>query len=137
MVICKKLDTSLYKQDAYLIIADNGKEVSQYINTKFTNIDKCSEDERCRGFQWKTYFLIDGFEKARFFIYTNTKEVKPNNTTILHELLHLTWDILDHVGIDLTADNHEAQTYLLEHLVKQTQGIENKLPRTKTNKKKK
>lgn len=119
MTICKKLDTSLYKQDVFLIISSNGKEAGEYINKNFKNIDKSDEDNKCRGFQWKTHYHKEGFEKARFFVYINIKEIGKDKTTIFHEILHLTWDILDHVGITLSSDNHEPQTYLYEHLIKQ------------------
>ena len=39
------------------------------------------------------------------------------SSTIVHEATHLSWFILDGLGIRSTADNHEVQCYLMEHLV--------------------
>lgn len=36
---------------------------------------------------------------------------------IAHEALHLSWYICDYVGISINGKNHEAQAYLLEHIV--------------------
>jgi len=33
-----------------------------------------------------------------------------------HELIHVTWFILDHYGVTIDADNHEIQAYLFEYL---------------------
>jgi hypothetical protein len=124
-IVCAKIDTSIYNAEVYLIIGDSGKAVGQYINTKFEgNIDKVEEDDKCRGYQWKTYYPAgNGYEKGRFFVYINTMELTPNNTTLDHETIHLTWDILTHVGIIVDAENHEAFTYLYEHLIKQCREV--------------
>jgi len=37
--------------------------------------------------------------------------------TIYHEAVHITWMILGAIGVKLTADNHEVQAYLIEHVI--------------------
>ena len=37
---------------------------------------------------------------------------------LAHECLHTSWHILEKVGVQLDAINHEAQAYLLEHIFK-------------------
>lgn len=39
--------------------------------------------------------------------------------TIAHEAIHMAFDILNHVGIDIDHDNHEALTYLVSYIQKQ------------------
>ena len=39
--------------------------------------------------------------------------------TIVHEAVHLSWYLMDGVGIKVDQDNHEIQCYLMEHLVKE------------------
>jgi len=39
--------------------------------------------------------------------------------TIIHEAVHLSWYLMDGVGIKVDQDNHEIQCYLMEHLVKE------------------
>lgn len=115
-----QLDTSPYSQEVWVLIGDSASKAVNFINEKFTdNINELDDDgERCRGFQWKTHYPSGIYEKARFFVYINVKDIK-KTTTVEHELLHLTWDILSHVGVKLSPNNHEAQTYLFEHLLKQ------------------
>lgn len=36
-----------------------------------------------------------------------------------HEALHMTWFIMKVHGVEVDCDNHEMQTYLQEHIVKQ------------------
>ncbi len=36
---------------------------------------------------------------------------------IAHESLHISWYVCKYLGIDLTYENHEAQAYILEHIV--------------------
>ena len=43
--------------------------------------------------------------------------------TIVHEAVHLSWYILESVGIKVTAENHEAQAYLVEFLVKKIKEV--------------
>lgn len=39
--------------------------------------------------------------------------------TIVHEAVHLSWYIMDGLGIKVNQDNHEIQCYLMEHIVKE------------------
>lgn len=123
MVSQYNLDTSFYNQEVILLLAESSSEATSHIIEKFPdNLDKPSDDgNTSRGFQWKTYYKIDGYEKARFFVVINYSEIY--KTTADHELLHLAWDILDHVGIHLTNDNHEALTYFYEYLLEQYRDI--------------
>lgn len=40
----------------------------------------------------------------------------PDSTCLDHELIHVTWFILDHYGVQIDADNHEIQAYLFEYI---------------------
>lgn len=50
-------------------------------------------------------------ENPKFFMYYQP-------TSLDHELIHLTWFILEFTGIKITHDNHEIQSYLFEYLKK-------------------
>lgn len=43
---------------------------------------------------------------------------KSDNLLVIcaHESVHVSWDILGGVGIEITPDNHEAQAYLMDHI---------------------
>ena len=60
------------------------------------------------------------------FILISTEEFPhrpPVSSTIVHECVHLSWDIMEGVGIDVTPENHEAQAYIMEELVRQVTRI--------------
>ena len=40
-------------------------------------------------------------------------------STIVHEAVHVSWYIMDGVGIKVDQDNHEIQCYLIEHIVRE------------------
>lgn len=39
--------------------------------------------------------------------------------TLVHECVHAAWNILDNVGVEVTADNHESLAYLTDWLYSQ------------------
>lgn len=117
------INTSFYNREVYLIEADTAEKASTFINETWKdNFDKINMKDDCRGFQWETTCPSDikGF-KARFYIYIHPLEYK--NTTVEHELIHLTWAILEYIGIVVTQDNHEAFTYFYEYLLNQVREI--------------
>jgi len=40
-------------------------------------------------------------------------------STIVHEAVHISWYIMDGVGIKVDQDNHEIQCYLMENIVRE------------------
>ncbi len=44
-------------------------------------------------------------------------------STIVHESTHASWYILSTMGVHLNADNHEAQSYLIEYLFEEIRKI--------------
>lgn len=61
------------------------------------------------GYFWSK---IDSMEIP--FIWLQEK----NLSTIAHEAVHAAWFILDDVGVKISADNHEALTYLVSYIIK-------------------
>lgn len=52
--------------------------------------------------------------------------------TCAHEAVHASWYILDHVGVEIDALNHEAQAYLVDHIFSASkQAVENYIKRYK------
>jgi len=41
------------------------------------------------------------------------------HSTIVHEACHLSWYVMDGLGIKVNADNHEIQCYLIEQIVRE------------------
>jgi imidazoleglycerol phosphate dehydratase HisB len=52
--------------------------------------------------------------KRRYLLLDlNDKNLEKINNVVSHECLHLSWSICQELGINLTADNHEAQGYYI------------------------
>ena len=45
---------------------------------------------------------------------------EPSPSLVMHEAIHSAWDVLNHVGIRVDHDNHEALTYLAEYIFTET-----------------
>ena len=45
---------------------------------------------------------------------------------VTHECTHMSWYILDALGIEINVDNHEMQAYLIEELVDKVMTVANK-----------
>lgn len=66
--------------------------------------------------------LITSNKAEELVIMINTDVINAPGTVerrIAHECLHLSWYILDAVGITITSDNHEIQAYLIESLIEE------------------
>jgi len=49
------------------------------------------------------------------------------NSTIVHEATHLSWYILDGLGMKIDSDNHEVQAYLMEDLCREITRVTTRL----------
>jgi hypothetical protein len=139
MAFCKQLNSNPYDRLVYIVIAQNCEEGSKYVDETFPDHVKKDklynpkDKNNARGYEVRCRFWKDEKQNVRFFIIIDEKDLE--DTTIEHELIHLTWDILDYCGIVITPDNHEAMTYLFEHLLKQCREAAKEYQQPKTKKK--
>jgi hypothetical protein len=68
---------------------------------------------------------------TNFYVFVCINEHNPPawpriEDTIVHEATHLSWFILDNLNINITADNHEIQCYMMEHLVRDITHVTNR-----------
>lgn len=124
MIYCKQLNSTPYDRECYLVIASSCKDGSKFIDETFTDhfykdkLYKEKEKDTTKGYQTRCRIRNGDEERSRFFIVLRADEIF--ETTVEHELIHLTWDILNYCSVEITADNHEAMTFLFEHLLNQT-----------------
>lgn len=113
------IELPIYNQHVYLVVNKTSLENTKEINNEHQdNEDKLEDIKDARGFCWNTTFkLPHGGYKGRFYITLEEIEIVNKTTTLEHELIHLTWDILDYVGINISNSNHESFTYLYEHFL--------------------
>jgi hypothetical protein len=110
-----KIDVPLYNSDVYLLIENNCLLATKRINNEHNNLTKINEENDSRGFVWETTYLKENkVEKKRFYIYVEKNDL---STTLEHEVIHLSFNILEHVGITINYDCQEPLTYLFEYLL--------------------
>lgn len=115
----KEIKIPIYRQVLYILIGDSEENANLINNTHADNIDKVSASSDERGFTWSSDFKVGNETFKRFYISFEDKEKGCDKTTVEHETLHLSWFILDYVGVKISPKNHEAQTYLYEYLLQQ------------------
>lgn len=74
------------------------------------------------GYQWTHDVDMKEARGISFTVPCASGEVKfvqfaEDDITMVHESIHTAWHILDHAGIELTVDNHEALAYTVEWIV--------------------
>jgi hypothetical protein len=115
----KEIKIPIYNMVLYVLVG-NSEESANLINETHTdNLEKVSAASDERGFTWHSEYKKGKDTFKRFYVSFEEKEIGYDKTTIEHEVLHLSWFMLDYVGVKISPKNHEAQTYLYEYLLKQ------------------
>lgn len=109
-----EINLPIYKQEVHLVIEKTSIDCCNIINESHSNEDKLELID-ARGFFWDTNYKNKGILKKRFYLAMS--EDSFDDTTLEHEVIHLAWAILEHVGVRINSKNHEAFTYLFEHLL--------------------
>ena len=89
------------------IFTDKGECMSWVIKEKQDSQDLLDNIQSSLGIFGK---LEVNPTTTKFFIYYD------NDSTLDHEIIHATWYLLEHAGVDISYDNHEIQAYLFEHI---------------------
>lgn len=98
----KKIKVEIYKTSIWLYIESNKDKVRKTFkkyNLKYNDdaMGSCHSPEGYPPFVW----------------VKNLKDI----STLCHEITHACYAILDHHGVEVDADNHEALTYLQTFLL--------------------
>lgn len=117
------IDVDVYDRVIHLYIGRNIKEAKYGAEEEFKDLN-IHEDE-VHGMV-ACVFTVENKQGHRGHIMLigmdEFLDPEENDIDLLsvcaHESLHLSWRILDAVGIDINVNNHEAQAYLLEYLFK-------------------
>ena len=108
------LTVPLYGSAISIYIADYMSDNINAINKDF-NLSATNDNSQAKSMQ----FSND--KETRFaMLFTEHENLVQ---VISHESLHISWYICEHVGIGLTPKNHEAQAYILEHIVSKLNGF--------------
>jgi len=58
-------------------------------------------------------------------INTKDRDAESIMGTIVHECTHLSWYVMEGVGIEVSPDNHEIQCYIMEEMVREVYRVVN------------
>jgi len=103
------IEIPIYKTKVELYAYDNIETSISLLKHKYNKYN-FNIDQNTVGYS--TWIKVDGINK--FIILINRDS---DYSIIAHESLHLTWYILDSIGLEVNSKNHEAQAYLLEYLL--------------------
>jgi hypothetical protein len=109
------------KQDVFVIYGNYKKDSSEWIET----VEGTKEEYRKtmiktlksakKVLPWKGVYLSDN--PIRVIWIQPTDSISSLTSTVAHEALHATCDIMRYVGIPLTPASEEAYTYLMDYMV--------------------
>lgn len=106
--LLKNIYVPIYGVTVSVLIADTCKDAAES-NKVFRKVFKHTE--------WSSqgYYCVDKKKAIKAIVLRGDASM----STIAHECLHATFDILSDAGMALSNDSEEAYTYLLGHLVDQ------------------
>lgn len=112
-----KIKDPLYGQDISLVVNCSHEDLRRYLKRKY------EFDLDPSPFAAGEYFVLENKTEARrrSFVWCKSFNWTAVDQSVLaHELLHLTFGILEHAGLEVTDDSDEAYTYLFEELFLRT-----------------
>lgn len=114
----KKIEIPLYKSE--IMAFDSFKSLEQYRKKNNMEVSDGWYDALDGGAAGMAgHLVIAGTDEAEMFLalepsYAVSLEDFLGN--LMHESIHISWFILSYVGVGIAVDNHEAQTYLAQHI---------------------
>lgn len=108
-----------------VMVSDSMQEIKELLEEIHPGIT-LDLDEDCTGY---TCVISHPQHGSYMYVLINTAEVEgfPSITRrITHECTHLSWEIMDYVGVKVDADNHETQAYIMEELAEVITNMVNK-----------
>jgi len=121
-----KIEVPIYNQVVNVLITNNIKNAALYFEANYPGIDM-DNVEYVDAFMQRVNNKEKGVSKLYIAIL---EDCTPG--TLVHECVHAAWDILDYIGVGVTADNDEALAYLTQFLFDKTSVIKEKQLKIKT-----
>ena len=90
-----------------LIVADDWDELRKYLVKNFKY--DCDEDVEIKGLAGISFCMECAPTGEIKFL-----QFAQDDQTLVHECVHSAYHVLDHAGVKLTADNHEALAYTVD-----------------------
>lgn len=109
-----KVKDPLYGQNITAILGCTHKQLENYLSSKYNyTLDR---EDHASGEQFAISCNVHAGEK-RFFVWTQGSASNWLEVGVLaHETLHLTFSVLEHVGMQKSEESEEAFTYFFEEI---------------------
>lgn len=109
------INAALYPFRFDVVIIDHDYEYANYLTSKGLKYESVSDVEMSAVAHYFKFIKPDGSYLAPHLLL---KRGNYDYSTIVHELAHISLDILRYVHIDLTVESEESLCYLLDYLFK-------------------
>lgn len=124
-IIHEKIKCPLFHIHYDVIVGSDMEEMGDLVKEMHPGVE-LKLDVECTGYSCILTHPVHG---STLYIMIDTTE-RTGAPSILrritHECTHMSWDILDAVGVKITVNNHEVQAYLMEELVDKVTELVNK-----------
>ena len=124
-VMIQNFALPLFHVNYDVILGENMKEIREFVNSMCPNANLKINDTSA-GY---TCVLTDNERETSLYIMISFDDIVKGNDLlrrVTHECTHMSWYILDALGIEINVDNHEMQAYLIEELVDKAMTMANK-----------
>lgn len=124
-VMTQNFALPLFHVNYDVIVGENMKEIREFVNSMCPNA-KIKINDTYGGY---TCILTDNERESSLYIMISFDDMVKDNDLlrrVTHECTHMSWYILDALGIEINVDNHEMQAYLIEELVDKVMTVANK-----------
>ena len=112
----EQVELPLYHVKYEVFVADDMSQLRQHINSIFPGLHLEVADHH-GGYSAVITHPTNG---VTLMVLINSKERMEGPSvqrTIFHECTHLSWNIMEGLGLKANADDNEAQAYLMEELI--------------------
>lgn len=102
------------------VLYGNTNEIADKLENYHDGLS-CGNERTNKG----TYLVVSDKKTGMQYDYMIISD-DGDESTIYHESLHLAWEILDRIDIEINSNNHEVLAYLQEYIAKEVINIINK-----------
>ena len=115
-LIHEKIKLELFHGEYEVVVGSKMSDMIEHLETTYKGVVFPEDAVHTSGYT----ALINSSHGVGLFVLIQTDKnfLKiSNNRTIYHEAVHLSWYILDALGITIDRHNHEIQAYLVEDII--------------------
>lgn len=115
-ILQERIKVPLFHVEYDVMVSNSMLEMKELLETVHPGVT-IKIDESFTGY---TCLISHPEHGSYLYVLINTAEYEefpPMRRRIAHECIHLSWEIMDTLGIEVSAENNEIQAYIMEELV--------------------